>query len=151
VQIGKEQVLQPGRYGDIQLRMNGKLIFIGGEYHIKNLNAGFNTKIIFQSPSEVRIAGKFDSNEGSYIGPQDTSSMSAKDIIFYVGGINGATGNLSAVPKAAKIGINNKVKANFFVPNGTLWIMMNSDAEGAFIAKDVSVGVGTRIKLNSAF
>jgi hypothetical protein len=55
------------------------------------------------------------------------------------------------LPKAARIGISNKIKANFYVPNGTLWIMMNSEAEGAFIGKDVSIGAGTKIKLNSAF
>jgi hypothetical protein len=138
--------------------MNGRLILTGGEYHIKNLNAGFNTKLLIQSPAKVMISGKFDTNEGSYIGPQNppageagTTALSSKDIVFYVGGINGTTGNLAALPKAAKIGINNKVKANFYVPNGTLWIMMNSEAEGAFIGKDVSVGVGTKITLNSSF
>ncbi|HSR19104.1 MAG TPA: hypothetical protein VLM39_13505, partial [Ignavibacteriaceae bacterium] len=151
VQTNKEQVLQPGSYGNIEVKMNGRLIFTGGSYNIKNLNAGFSTKLIFQSASDIMISEKFDSNEGSYIGPQDTTVLSAKEIKFYVSGINGTAGTLSAAPKAAKIGIKNKVKANFYVPNGTLWIMMNSDAEGAFIAKDISIGVGTKIKLISAF
>jgi hypothetical protein len=151
VQTNKEQYLQPGNYGNIDVKMNGKIIFAGGDYNIKNLNAGFNAKLLFQSASDIRISDKFDSNEGSYIGPKDTAVLTAKEIKFYVAGINGTAGTLSASPKAAKIGIKNKVKANFYVPNGTLWIMMNSDAEGAFIAKDISIGVGTKIKLNSAF
>jgi hypothetical protein len=146
-----QQILQPGSYGDIQVKLNGKLIFTGGKYSINNLAAGDNNQILFQSPSEVKLAGKFDSGQGSYIGPEDTTTMSAKDIVFYVAGMNGTNGNLGATPKAAKIGISNIVKANFYVPNGTLWIRQNSEAEGSFIGKDVDVGIGVKVKLNSAF
>jgi hypothetical protein len=146
-----QQILQPGSYGDILVRMNGRLILTGGEYNINNLTVGDDNQIIFQSRSEVKIAGKFDSGQGSYIGPEDTTTMSAKEIIFYVAGINGTNGNLGATPKAAKIGISNMVKANFYVPNGTLWIRQNSEAEGSFIGKDVDVGIGVKIELNSAF
>jgi len=145
------QTLQPGSYGDIQVKLNGKLMFTGGEYHINNFTAGEDNQIVFQSPSEVRIANKFDSGQGSYIGPEDTTTMSAKDIVFYVSGINGTNGNLGATPKAAKIGIDNIVKANFYVPNGTLWIRQNSEAEGAFIGKDLNVGIGVKVRLKSAF
>ena len=146
-----EQTLQPGSYGDIQVKKNGRLIFTGGEYNINSFNGGINNQIVFQSPSEVRIADKFDSGQGSYIGPEDTTIVSAKDIIFYVGGINGSNGNLGATPKAAKIGISNTIKANFYVPNGTLWIREHSEAEGVFIGKDVVVGIGVKVQLKSAF
>ncbi|HVO76239.1 MAG TPA: hypothetical protein VMT35_19610 [Ignavibacteriaceae bacterium] len=52
--------------------------------------------------------------------------------MFYIGGINGSSGSLSALPVAVKIGIKNIVKANFYVPNSTLRIMINSEAEVAF-------------------
>ena len=146
-----EQTLQPGSYGDIQVKKNGRLIFTGGEYNINSFNGGINNQIVFQSPSEVRIADKFDSGQGSYIGPEDTTIVSAKDIIFYVGGLNGSNGNLGATPKAAKIGISNTIKANFYVPNGTLWIREHSEAEGVFIGKDVVVGIGVKVQLKSAF
>lgn len=146
-----EYTLQPGSYNDIDVKKNGRLNFTGGEYHINNITLGDNNNVMFQSSSEIRMAGKFDSGQGSYIGPQDTTSISAEDIVFYVGGINGSNGNLGATPKAAKIGIGNTVKANFYVPNGTLWIRQNSEAEGAFIGKDVDVGIGVKVKLNSAF
>ena len=151
IPIGGEQTLEPGSYGTIQVKKGGKLIFTGGDYHINSFNGGDNNQIVFQSPSEVRIANKFDSGQGSYIGPEDTTTVSAKDIIFYVGGINGNNGNLGATPKAAKIGISNVIKANFFVPNGTLWIKEHSEIEGSFIAKDIEFGIGAKVKLNSAF
>jgi len=99
----------------------------------------------------VRIPGKFDTDQGTYTGPQDTTTLSANQIIFYVAGINGSSGNLRATPKAAQIGIGNTVKANFYVPNGTLWIRQNSKATGAFIGKDVDVGIGVKVWLQSAF
>ncbi len=146
-----EQTLQPGSYGDIQVKKGGKLIFTGGDYHINSFNGGDNNQIVFQSPAQVRIADKFDSGQGSYLGPEDTTTVSAKDIIFYVGGINGNNGNLGATPKAAKIGISNVIKANFYVPNGTLWIREHSEIEGSFIAKDIEFGIGAKVKLSSAF
>jgi len=146
-----EYTLLPGAYNEIQVKKNGKLIFTGGEYHIFKFNGGDNNQILFQSESEVRIKDKFDSGQGSYIGPEDTTTVSADEIVFYVEGINGNNGNLGATPKAAKIGISNAVKANFYVPNGTLWLRQNSEAEGAFIGKDVNVGIGVEVRLRSAF
>ncbi len=146
-----EYTLTPGAYNEIQVKKNGRLIFTGGEYHINKLTAGDDNQILFQSESEVRIKDKFDSGQGSYIGPEDTTIVSADEIVFYVEGINGNNGNLGATPKAAKIGISNKVKANFYVPNGTLWLRQNSEVEGAFIGKDVDVGIGVKVKLSSAF
>jgi hypothetical protein len=145
------QTLQPGSYNNIDVKKNGRLIFTGGEYHINKLTAGDDNQLLFQSESEVRIKDKFDSGQGTYIGPQDTTTMSSDEIIFYVEGINGTNGNLGATPKAAKIGISNLVKANFYVPNGTLWIRQNSEVEGSFIGKDVDVGIGVKVKFNSAF
>lgn len=145
------QALQPGNYRDITVKKNGVLTFTGGVYHLNSFNGGDNAQILFQGASEVRIAGKFDTDQGTYLGPQDTTTLSASQIVFYVAGINGSTGNLGATPKAAQIGIANTVKANFYVPNGTLWIRQNSQATGAFIGKDVDVGRGVKIWLKSAF
>ena len=139
------QTLPPGSYGDIMVRLKGRLTFTGGTYQINSITGGDDAQFLFQSPTEVRIAGKFDSGEGTTIGPEDTTTMSADQVIFYVGGINGSNGNLGATPKAAKIGIGNKVHANFYVPNGTLWIRQNSEAKGQFIGKDVDVGIGVKV------
>ncbi|GJQ22133.1 MAG: hypothetical protein HBSIN02_24880 [Bacteroidia bacterium] len=146
-----QQILEAGSYGDILVRRNGTLTLSGGVYHFNSFNTGDNVRIVFQSPSEVRIAQKFDSDQGSYIGPEDTISMTADQIVFYIGGINGSNGGLSATPKAAQIGIANTVKANFYVPNGTLWIRQNSQVTGAFMGKDVDVGIGVKVWHKSAF
>jgi hypothetical protein len=145
------QTLAPGSYGDIEVKKNGRLTLTGGTYHLSSITAGEDTRILVQSTSEIRIADKLSSGEGSYIGPEDTTSLSAPEVKFYVGGINGKTGTLGADPKAAKIGMRNTVKAMFYVPNGTLWIREGSEVEGAFIGKDLEVGIGVKVWWKSGF
>jgi hypothetical protein len=145
------QTLAPGSYGEIEIKKNGRLTLTGGTYHLSSITAGEDTRVFVQSTSEIRIADKFNSGEGSYIGPEDTTTLRANEITFYVGGINGKTGTLGADPKAAKIGMHNTVKAMFYVPNGTLWIRQGSEVEGAFIGKDVEVGIGVKVWWKSGF
>ncbi len=140
------QTLQPGNYNNVDVNGGGTLIFTGGIYHFNSWNSGDNAQIKFQGPTEVRIAQKFDGGSGSYIGPQDTTSLGADQIMFYVAGINGTNGSLTTTPKAAKIGIGSTVRACFYAPNGTLWIRQSSDARGQFIGKDVDVGIGVKIR-----
>jgi hypothetical protein len=147
----EEFILDPGDYGDIQVKLEGKLIFTGGIYNIRNLKSGDNTQLVFRAPSELRISEKFETGQKSFIGPEDSTAMNGSDIVFYVGGINGSTGKLGATPKAAKVGLNNTVFANFYVPNGTLWLRQNSEAEGSFIGKDVVVGINVKVSLKSAW
>jgi ribosomal protein S12 len=131
--------------------MGGKLIFTGGIYNLRSLNSGDNTQLVFRAASQVRIAEKFETGQGSSIGPETGAAIQARGIVFYVAGINGANGNLGATPKAAKVGLSNTVFANFYVPNGTLWLRQGSVVEGAFIGKDVDVGIGVKVSLNSAW
>jgi hypothetical protein len=145
------QTLAPGSYGDIEVKKNGRLTLTGGTYHLSSITAGEDTRILVQSTSEIRIADKLSSGEGTYIGPEDTTRLGANEIKFYVGGINGKTGTLGADPKAAKIGMRNTVKAMFYVPNGTLWIREGSEVQGSFIGKDVEVGIGVKVWWKSGF
>lgn len=146
-----EIVLPSGNYGNINIDKNGKLVLTGGVYHFNSFVSGMKSSVVFESTCEIRIADKLDVGKESYIGPADTTTMSAKDMIIYTGGINGSDGTLSAIPKAAVIGADCNVKSNFYVPNGTLWIKSNSIIEGTFLGKDIDIDAGVKIKLNSAF
>jgi len=53
--------------------------------------------------------------------------------------------------KAAKFGERNKVIANVYAPNGTLWLKEKTDAEGAFIAKWVVIGEEVELTLVSGW
>ncbi|MGH7493304.1 MAG: hypothetical protein ACREOO_13055 [bacterium] len=141
--------LAAGDYGDIVVRAGGTILFTGGIYNLRSIDARDNTNLRFASPSEVRVADKFDSDLQVFVGPAQNASIEASDIIFYIAGINGSSGSLSATPKAAQVGISNTVLANFYVPNGTLWLRQNTTATGAFWGKDVHAGVGVQLALDS--
>ena len=79
------------------------------------------------------------------------SGLTAKDIRIIVLGQNGRNGNPNAEPRAARFGERNKVIANVYVPNGTLWLKEKTDAEGVFIAKWVVVGEDVELTLVSGW
>lgn len=143
--------LTPGDYGEIKVKKKGKLVFLGGEYNVRSIDAGQACELLFSDVSTVRIEERFDTDKDTVIGPDATASIDASDIVFYVAGINGNSGNLGATPKAAQIGLNNTANANFHVPNGTLWIRQNAEVTGAFVGKDVILGIGASVAHDSAF
>jgi hypothetical protein len=153
VRIRRTTTLNPGKYRDVSVGIRGTLRLKEGVYQFRNLNLGANSQLVClgPGPTEIRIKQRIYPGLKAMIGPTPQSGLSAKDVFIFVGGINGNTGELRALPKAAVIGIENVIKANMYVPNGTLWIREGSVVEGSFIAKDVIVGVKAKVKLNSAF
>ncbi|MFQ5526066.1 MAG: Ig-like domain-containing protein [Thermoanaerobaculia bacterium] len=157
VAIGGSAELAPGDYGDLLVKKNGSVSFTGGVYSFRSINGGIANTFTFEAPSEVRVEEKFDTDKNSTVGPSagclraDVTPCSAADIIFYVAGINGSTGNLGATPKAASVGLANTVNANFYVPNGTLHLRQNTNATGAFLGRDTNVGKGVQVSLDSFF
>ncbi len=144
--------LSAGVYREILIKQNGTILFTGGgTFAFRSLNAGMKAKLLFDAPTEILIEGKLDTDENSYVGPQSGVEIGAADIVFYVAGINGNNGNFGATPKAAQLGLNNTVLANFYVPNGTLWLRQGTVATGAFLGRDVIVGEQVQVALESAF
>jgi hypothetical protein len=124
--------------------------FTGGVYDFSEWDVAENVHLNFQAPSEIRIAGRLSVEQGSYLGPDpSSSSLDARDIVIYVNGINGSTGNLGGTPKAAKLGISTTIHANVDAPNGTLWLRQNGVLTGAFLAKWVDLGIGASASLLS--
>ena len=64
------------------MNQKGRLIFTGGTYHIQTLSTGNNAELIFQDASEVLIADKVETGNRNYIGPEDTMSVFASNIVF---------------------------------------------------------------------
>lgn len=147
----KKITLEPGNYGDLLVKEGGKVVFTGGTYNFKSIELKKYAKLRFATQSEVRVAEKLSTKPEVIIAPKTTSDIKASDIVFYIAGINGANGGLDENPKAAKIGKNSEVKANLYVPNGTLYIKADSKAKGAFWAKDVIIGERTVVNIKSAW
>lgn len=151
VGFGQEKTLEPGDYGVIKVKAYGTLRFTGGIYNVKRIDARISSDLLFQARSQVRVSGRFSADLGSFVGPEQGSGLSASDIVFYVDGANGFFGFIFGLPKAAMMGIGSTLEANMYVPNGSLWLMGNSSSKGAFLARDVILGIGADATLDSAF
>jgi RHS repeat-associated protein len=153
IAFGDALILDPGAYCKIKVGRNATLILTGGTYHIESLSLalGGGSKVLFQTPTDLIINKRLGSSPSALIGPAPGSGISAKDIRIYVNGINGWSGRLYAVPKAAEVGFNNIIEANIYAPNGTIWIRPGTVAGGAFIGKDVRIGMNVQVNLNSGF
>jgi outer membrane protein assembly factor BamB len=148
---GNSQVLAEGAYGDLNMGPNAILILSGGVYNFRSWDINHDAKIYVQTTTEIRIEEKMDTDERVEIVPATGSVIGASDIKIYVIGINGSNGNIGATPKAAKFGQNNILRANVYVPNGTLLVRANSVMEGAFLGKWVIAGQNTQLFHNPAF
>ncbi len=140
--------LSPGQYRDITLEPQSALTFTGGVYHIRNLRLKANSSLLFGAKSEVRIAGWVNADNATVIGPSSsTGSVTASDIVLFVGGSDAASTSSYAVNISPK----SSVHANIYARNGTLLLNQETQATGAFLAKDVVVGQKVAVALKSAF
>ena len=145
-------VLAPGSYRDLIVNKKGTVTFTGGTYHFRSIRIAIEAKLYFSAPSTICIQDRMSTANLVAIRPTPTgSTATAASIVFHVAGINGTTGALSANPKPVEIGNDNTVSANFYAPNGTLWIRDRAIASGAFFGKDVMVGPDSQVTLSSAW
>jgi hypothetical protein len=151
VKQNKTKVLPPGAYGDIVVKKKGRLILTGGRYAIRSLRAGQQSKVWFEGESRVLVDERLRTDSRSYFGPRQYSGVDASEILVYVNGKNGENGKLKSSPKAAQVGIQAQFLANLYAPNGTLWLRQRSRSEGAFIGRDVRVGIRADVRINSSW
>ena len=140
-----------GPFNEIQVRQKGTLVFTGGEYHIGRLDIGPNSRVLFRDATTLLIADKFALDHKSYFGPEQGAAVDASDILVYVEGVNGRKGKLHSAPKAAKVGDKVRFFGNIYAPNGTIHLRHKSQSTGAFIGKDVILGVQAEVFLQSGW
>jgi len=142
--------LESGSYGEIKVRANATLILTGGVYHLENLALGdSNSSVLFQGATDLIVNNRIEPGSAAYIGPSEGSGITANQVWIYVNGANGGSGGPSATPRAAVIGYNNQVRANFYVPNGTIWVKAGTVFEGSVTARDVLIGSNVEVSLSS--
>ena len=160
---------QDGPVGQVKVKQKANLIFTGGTYHIHSLEAEPKARIFFQAPTTLLIADKLSLGQKSFFGPMDGSGLDAGDIRVYVAGVNGKLkkrkgrdddddgddddddGKFKAGPKAAKVGVQAKCQANIYAPNGTIHLRQKSQSTGAFISRDLILGVQAQVTLLSGW
>ncbi len=114
---GVTQTLAPGAYNDIILDNGATLIFAGGTYHVENVVLGNSCNLLFASAGQLIVNNRFLSGTDPAVGPGSTASITARDIVIYVNGINGTSGTLTDLPKPAVFGVRHRLNANVYVPN----------------------------------
>jgi len=151
VPAGQSQVLAPGDYAALTLGDDAVVNLTGGTYRFASIASGSRAQVLFDAAAEVQIAGRLALGTDGILAPSSSATIGAADIVFYVAGINGTTGDLAATPQAAEIGVRCKVIANLYVPNGTLDLKQGASATGAFLARDLAAGPRASFTLASAF
>ena len=141
--------LDAGAYGVVTVRKNSTLTLTGGEYHIEKLELLGEAHMVFEAATDLRVAGRIEAELGMNVGPADGSSVSASDIIIYVGGMNGTTGGILEEPLAVSFGNFAEIDANIYAPNGSIAIKGNSTMEGSFVARDIQIGRNVTVTLDS--
>ena len=131
--------LPPGAYHDISLGEHATLVLTGGTYHAEALAIGKHAKVLCQARCDFVVKQRLRSHQGALIGPQDGADLTATDIHLFVHG------------QITDIGPDNRIAANIFAPNGTIWIRADSVVEGALLGKRVLLGLGVTVTLRSGF
>lgn len=157
VGAGQTVNLPAGDYGLLDVAASGRLVLAGGLYQVRAITLRDGSAcpscaaLDFSAPADVRVAERLSAGIFSSIGPETGSGVDAAEIIFYVAGINGATGALGATPPAAQVGRGSTVQANVYAPNGSVLIGRDSTLTGALLGRDVRLDQATTLTLSSFF
>jgi hypothetical protein len=152
------RVLPAGDYGAVTVALGGTLIFSGGRYDLRSLDAvGTSCNVLpcrsflAAGPVDIRIVGKLSTGVRARFGPASGSGVANRDVVVYVGGINGTTGALQATPAAVGIGRASSVGATIYAPEGRIAVERESAITGALLARDIDVDQGSTVTVASYF
>jgi hypothetical protein len=154
--------LGEGAYGDLVIGKNAKLTLLGGGYAFRSITVGSGSQLRYSAPADVVVSGVLDSagilvggradfGASSVLAPADGSGLTPAGCRLQVGGINGSNGALLSTPPAVHLASGVKAYATIFATSGSLILDSDIDGNGAFLGRDVFVGHGTHLTLNSAF
>lgn len=149
IQKGKVVELAPGDYGRLNIKKDGVAILTGGNYEFAAINLANGAQLLAAAAVEIRVRQDVETGNAAFVGPVEDSGVTAKDIVIFVtgeGGYGSPTGNVSV-----RIGTKGSIYANVFAERGTIFLINQVFATGAFIAKDIRVGPHSQIILDSAF
>jgi hypothetical protein len=142
-----QMTLAPGRYRTVFVDNRATLTLTGGTYEIKSLEIEENANLVFTAPTHVRISLGLQAEENSYVGPKQGTTIDASSIVFYVGGTDAS----SPFSKAVNIDTDTRIFANIYAKNGTLLMGDRTQATGAFLAKDITIGKKVQMSLATSF
>jgi hypothetical protein len=148
VASGAVQTIAAGNYRDITVMNNATLRIDQGVTNVRSITVSTGGKLHFlnlaSGRTEVRVAEQLTIGNGFFVGPVDSDPLQAGKIIFYVA-------SPSTTTVAVDTGTGGTLLANVYAPNGTLILDNNTNAVGAFLAKNIDVQNGSTVGLESFF
>lgn len=145
-------------FGDIVIERGGTLLLSGGgSFDAESLSAKRDATILFDAPTDLRIAGTVDADKNLVLGPQ--GSGSASGIVLYVAGFDISSNDDSDSDSdsdsdakwAVDVDRNATIAANVYAPNGTIRLDQKAHVTGALLARDVDVDKDADVFVDSAF
>jgi len=152
-------VLAAGAYGDVRVESGATLVLTGGLYQVRSLGVGQNATIRFRAATELRIKTDLDTAaKARLILDPGVTGLRASQMVIYVEGTDetGRRGDRDDDgddhgASAVSLGSENRVQANIYAPNGTIWMRSRMQGTGAFIGAHLRVGQQSTLTLDSAF
>ncbi len=160
VAAGETRTLPAGDYATIEIESGGTVVFSGGAYTARTVQAlgGEGNcppapcrSLVFAAPTDLRIAERLDTGPFAFVGPAVGSGIGASEAILYLGGIDGADGALGSLPPAVRFGRGSTLFANFYAPNGTIHVERDVTATGTLLGRDVLLERNAAMTLDSFF
>jgi hypothetical protein len=145
---GETVSLPPGRYLDLAIGTGGRVLLRGGLYHFLSVKGEARSALLFTAPSEVRISNRLSLGPESSLAPARPGALRAAAAVVYVADRNGSAE--TSLP-AVSLGARSLLAATVYAPGGTLSLGPRTRSTGALVAKQLSVGSGSTLALDSGF
>lgn len=134
VAAGATVDVEEGDYAMLVVGNGGTANFLGGGYTFTHVNVARGGAILCDAPCNTVVRGNLTLDSDAMIG----TGPDAGAIQLHVGG-------------AVTVGRDGTISANVLAPNGTITLGRETNATGAFYARDILVRRDSRIELASAY
>ena len=141
VVVGTDVLTLPQQaFGVLSVGADATVVLAGGLYWFDRIEVEAGGRLLFDAPSELRVAGPVHVGAGSEIGPSPRAGrFDAGDLVIYTTGVNAKRGGPRDRPAAVDIGPGSIVHAYVVAPAGTIGLGKDVLATGGFLARWVDV------------
>ncbi len=167
---GQMRSLAPGRYGRVTVGAGATLnlqgfVHLGDPpgtprgYDFRSIEMKNDAKILFGAPSvplssyplgvQVRVQLRVHTGRRAVIGPaSQQGGLNGSHIVFHVGGTDVLV--QQGLLLAVRLGRDSRARANFYAPNGSVFLDVGVRGTGAFVGRTFA-GDAVTLSLESAF
>ena len=144
------RTLDSGSYSTVFANRGSTLILTGGVYDFYSIYMLESAQILIEAPVEIRVSTRLHTGKYVRIMPAESATeLTAADLRLIVVGRDKSRGH--NISRAIVIGSRNELRANLYVPQGSLTIGSRTKATGAFLGQIVMIGDRVELSLESGW